>query len=87
MNTRQELMIGSTPWYYLIQEAYFYVYDEEGDLAFSVNTNAANEYMVIAAIYGYIAGLKRGHREGVIDQQSTIQRALGLSRGLGQSPT
>lgn len=80
-----DLTIGTTPWSYLIKGAYFYVYDEEGDLAFSVNTNAATEDMVIAAIYGYIAGLKRGHREGVIDQQSTIQRALGLT-GSGAEP-
>ena len=78
MKDQQPITIGATQWSYRIEGPYFYVYDEEGDHVFSVNTNAATEDMVIASSYGYLAGYKVGHREGVIDKQTEIQRALGL---------
>jgi hypothetical protein len=58
---------------------YAYVFDEEGDMIFTINTTAPNDVLIIQCLEAYFDGHRHGRKAGEIKKLGEIQRALGIT--------
>lgn len=73
------IVVGPQTWHWSHNHVYAYVYDEEGDQLFAINTTKPTADLVLACIEAYRAGRALGRKEGHIEKGTEIRRALGIT--------
>lgn len=69
---------GADTWYWSHNHCYLYVRDDEGELAFTINTTEPTEALVRGGIEAYSKGYAVGKKIGMYAKAAEIRRVLEI---------